>query len=127
MQLTNILRDVGEDARNGRIYLPLEDLRKFDVSTAQIRRFQFDEKLEALLRFEYDRARHYYDLAAKLLPKEDRRRMLAAEMMAQIYSEILEKIRRKRFRVFEGRVSLSKLRKLAILGAFTARGFLDAV
>ena len=52
--------------------------------------------------------------------------MLAAEMMAQIYSEILEKIRRRRFRVFEGRVRLSSLRKLAILGAFTARGLLDA-
>lgn len=127
LQLTNILRDVGEDARNGRIYLPLEDLKKFGVSAEQIRRLEFDGKVEALLRFEYERARGYYDLAAKLLPREDRRRMLAAEMMAQIYSEILEKIRRKNFRVFEGRVSLSKFRKLAILGAFTARGFLDAV
>lgn len=127
LQLTNILRDVGEDARNGRIYLPMEDLKKFGVSTEQIRRLQFDEKMEALLRFEYERAKRYYDLAAKLLPKDDRRRMQAAEMMAQIYSELLEKIRRRRFRVFEGRVSLSKFRKLAILGAFTARGFLDAV
>lgn len=127
LQLTNILRDVGEDALNGRIYLPMEDLMRFGVTTEQIRRHHFDEKMEALLRFEYERARRYFDLAAKLLPKEDRRRMQAAEMMAQIYSEILEKIRRKGFRVFEGRVSLSKFRKLAILGAFTARGFLDAV
>lgn len=127
LQLTNILRDVGEDARQGRLYLPLDDLKKFQVSAEQIRRLEFDDKLEALLRFEYERAKHYFEVAARLLPKEDRRRMLAAEMMAQIYLEILEKIRLRRFRVFEGRVSLSKFRKLAILGAFTARGLLDAV
>jgi len=127
LQLTNILRDVGEDARQGRIYLPMEDLRKFGVSTEQILRLEFDEQVEALLKFEYQRAKRYFNLAAKLLPKEDRRRMQAAEMMAQIYSELLEKIRQRHFQVFEGRVSLSKFRKLAILGAFTARGFLDAV
>lgn len=127
LQLTNILRDVGEDARLGRIYLPLEDLRKFNVTKEQIFRLEFDARVEALLGFEYRRAKGYFDLAAKLLPEEDRCRMQAAEVMAQIYSELLEKIRRRRFRVFEGRVSLSKFRKLAILGAFTARGLMDAV
>lgn len=127
LQLTNIIRDVGEDARLGRIYLPLEDLRRFNVSEAQLRELRFDDNMRALLEFEHGRARHYYDLAAQLLPREDRRRMMAAEMMAQIYAEILEKIRKKGFRVLHERISLGRLRKLAILGAFTARGFLDAV
>ena len=126
LQLTNIIRDVREDAERNRIYLPREDLRRFGVSEAQLIAQHFDEKVEALLAFEYNRARHYYDLAASLLPREDRKRMLAAEMMAGIYSAILDKIRRKRFRVFERRVRLSKLRKLAILGAYTARGLLPA-
>ncbi len=123
LQLTNILRDVGEDARLGRIYLPMEDLQRFGVSTEQILQLRFDEKVEALLRFEYERAKHYYELAAGLLPKEDRRRMLAAEMMSGIYAELLEKIRRKHFQVFEGRVSLGKLRKLAIMGRCAVRGW----
>lgn len=126
LQLTNIIRDISEDASRGRIYLPMEDLKKFNVEPTQILKHQFSENVASLLRHEYDRARHYFDLAASLLPKEDRRRLLAAEMMAQIYSEILEKIRRSKFRVFEGRVSLSKFRKLIILGAFTARGFLTS-
>jgi len=126
LQLTNIIRDVREDAERGRIYLPREDLRRFQVTEAQLIAQHFDEKVEALLRFEYARARHYYDEAARLLPKEDRRRMLAAEMMAGIYSAILDKIRRKKFRVFDRRVRLSKFRKLAILGAYTARGLLPA-
>jgi phytoene synthase len=126
LQLTNIIRDVREDAERGRIYLPREDLRRFHVSEAQLIAQHFDEKVEALLRFEYGRARHYYEEAARLLPREDRRRMLAAEMMAGIYSAILDKIRRKNFRVFDRRVRLSKFRKLAILGAYTARGLLPA-
>ena len=126
LQLTNIIRDVREDAERDRIYLPLEDLRRFNVTEAQLIAQHFDENVEALLRFEYGRARHYYNLASSLLPKEDRRRMLAAEMMAGIYSAILDKIRRMRFRVFERRVRLSKFRKLAILGAYTARGLLMA-
>ena len=124
LQLTNIVRDVGEDARNGRIYLPQEDLKKFGVSEEQILQLQFDSNVDSLLQFQYDRAVQYYSAAAALLPEEDRPQLQAAEMMAQIYSEILEKIRRKHFRVFEERVSLSKLRKLVILGAYAVRGFI---
>jgi phytoene synthase len=125
LQLTNILRDVAEDARRGRIYLPLEDLLKFGVSREQILALQFDAKVEALLCFAYQRARQYYDLAASLLPKEDRRRMLPAEMMAGIYAELLEKIRQKHFRVFESRIRLSKFRKLAILAKCAVKGWLN--
>lgn len=125
LQLTNILRDVGEDARQGRIYLPLEDLQRFDVSVEQILGLKFDGKVEALLSFESERAKHYYGLAASLLPKEDRRRMLPAEMMAGIYAELLDKIRRKHFRVFQERISLGKLRKLAIIGKCALTGWRD--
>ena len=127
LQLTNIIRDVGEDARRGRIYLPREALREFSVSEGQILALQHDEHLENLLSALYQRARRYYEQAAAILPREDRRSMMAAEMMAQVYSESLEKIRRKTFRVLHERIGLGKLRKLAILGAFTARGLLNAV
>lgn len=127
LQLTNIIRDVAEDARNGRIYLPLEDMRRFGVTEDQVLRLHHDGKIEALLRFEYTRARAFYETAAHLLPREDRRRMTASEMMAQIYSEILEKIRRRHFRVLDGRIGLSRLRKLTILGAFAIRGWINAV
>lgn len=127
LQLTNIIRDVGEDARNGRIYLPLEDLRRFNVTEKQLLDGEPPPAFEALMELQYQRAMFYYAEAERLLPEEDRHRMLAAEMMAQVYSEILEKIRRHHFQVFGRRIGLSKWRKFAILGAYTARGFMRAV
>lgn len=127
LQLTNIIRDVGEDARNGRIYLPLEDLRRFHITERQILEGRPPASFEALMEFQYQKAMHFYAEAERLLPEEDRHRMLAAEMMAQVYSEILQKIRKHRFQVFGRRIGLSKLRKFAILGAYTARGFMRAV
>jgi phytoene synthase len=127
LQLTNIIRDVGEDARNGRVYLPQEDLRSFGVTVEQLMSGEYTPQLLALMQFQYERARGFYLQAEKLLPAEDRRQMLAAEMMGQVYGEILEKIRRNRFRVFGPRISLSKLRKITILGAYTARGILRVV
>lgn len=124
LQLTNIVRDVAEDARNGRIYLPQEDLRKFGVTEGDLMEGVHTPAFENLMQHEHDRARGFFEQAARLLPKEDKRHMLAAEMMGQVYSEILEKIRQKRFRVFGPRIGLSKLRKIAILGAYTAKGFL---
>ena len=127
LQLTNIIRDVGEDARNGRVYLPQEDLQSFGVTEAQLMSGEYTPQLLALMQFQYERARGFYLQAEKLLPTEDRRQMLAAEMMGQVYGEILEKIRRNRFQVFGPRISLSKLRKITILGAYTARGILRVV
>lgn len=124
LQLTNIIRDVGEDARNGRIYLPQEDLRNFGVTDDQIIAGEYTPQLLRLMEFQYERARGFYLQAEKLLPGDERRQMLAAEMMGQVYGEILEKIRRSGFRIFGPRVSLSKLRKITILGAYTARGIL---
>jgi 15-cis-phytoene synthase len=127
LQITNIIRDVGEDARNGRIYLPQEDLRRFGVTEKQLARGVHTPEFESLMEFQYGRARAFYADAERLLPEVDRHTMLAAEMMAQVYSEILDKIRRRHFQVFGPRIGLGKLRKITILSAYTARGILGAV
>lgn len=127
LQLTNIIRDVAEDARNGRIYLPQEDLERHGVTEADLLEGRHTPGFEALMQVQHDRARAFFTQAATLLPKEDRRHMLAAEMMGQMYGEILEKIRQRRFQVFGPRIGLSKLRKIAILGAYTAKGLLRTV
>lgn len=125
LQLTNILRDVGQDAREtGRIYLPLEELRKHGVTEQQILEGRYDERFAALMRAEYERARGYYDLAASQLPKEDAGSMIAARMMGRIYSEILEKLYDCGFRVFDRRVRLHPLRKGMILGGYLLKGLL---
>lgn len=125
LQLTNIIRDVGEDARNdGRIYLPLEDLRRFGVTEDEILSGTYSTRFTELMRFEYDRARSYFASARELLPAEDRRHMISAEMMGQVYREILEKIARGGFRVLHQRVGLSKFRKLGILASYRVRGWL---
>lgn len=127
LQLTNIIRDVAEDAHNNRIYLPLEDLKQFHVTEEQIIRSEYTLNFESLMQFQYGRAKEFYQKAEQLLPAEDRHDMLAAEMMAQVYGEILEKIHAKRFQVFGKRIGLTKLRKFLILGAYTIRGLLRAV
>ena len=128
LQLTNILRDVGQDAREtGRIYLPLEDLRHFGVTEQQILDHHHDAGFRALMQRQYDRAKAYYDQATADLPQADRQSMVAAEMMAQIYSEILEKIRHLDFHVFEKRIGLHPLRKGLILAAYLLRSLIGAV
>lgn len=128
LQLTNILRDVGQDARDfGRIYLPLEDLRRFGMTANDVLEGTYDDRFVALMEFEYERTRHYYDMAAAQLPDEDRQAMVAAEMMGQIYREILEKIRARHFQVFDQRLRLSAIRKGVILGGYLLKGFLRMV
>jgi len=125
LQLTNILRDVGQDARdNGRIYLPLEDLHRHGVTEEQVLAGRHDEKFAALMQSEYELARRYYELAAGHIPKQDERALIAARMMAQVYGEILEKIRASGFRVLDRRVRLHPLRKAMILGGYAARRLL---
>jgi 15-cis-phytoene synthase len=123
LQLTNILRDVGQDAREtGRIYLPLEDLRRFNVTEQEILDGVCSDRLLSLLDDVARRADHYYELAESQLPAEDARALIAARMMAQIYREILVKLRRECFPVFERRVRLHPVRKAWILGSHLARG-----
>ncbi len=115
-QLTNIIRDVGEDAARGRIYLPLEDLARFDVSETEILNCIYGTRFRALIEFEAQRARQYYRDAVAALGDEDRRSMLAAEGMRLIYASLLERITRAGYRVFGRRVSLSAPRKLYLVG-----------
>jgi 15-cis-phytoene synthase len=111
-QLTNIIRDVGDDARKGRIYIPVNELQQFNVTAADILNFRHSEKFEALMRFQNERAQRTYDDALALLPKEDRRAQRPGLMMAAIYRTLLDEIARDNFQVLNQRVSLTPLRKL---------------
>ena len=111
-QLTNIIRDVGDDARKGRIYLPVNDLQKFGVTANDLLKLQHSDKFEALMRFQAERAQAIYDEALALLPKEDRRAQRPGLMMAAIYRTLLDEIQRDGFHVLNQRISLTPLRKL---------------
>jgi phytoene synthase len=110
-QLTNILRDIREDAERGRIYLPLEDLRRFGVSEADLRAGNRSEALIRLLRFETSRARQYYRESMPLLELIHPRSRPALWALISIYSRLLERIERRGFDVFSRRVRLSPLEK----------------
>jgi len=105
-QLTNIIRDVGDDARKGRIYLPVNELQQFNVTAADILNFRHSEKFEALMRYQAERAQRTYDEAMALLPKEDRRAQRPGLMMSAIYRTLLDEIEHDGFHV------LTPLRKL---------------
>jgi phytoene synthase len=113
-QLTNIVRDVGEDARKDRIYLPLEDLARFGVSAADILNRRHTDAFGQLISFEVERAEAAYTKALALLPAEDRRAQRPGLVMAAIYRTLLGEIRRDGHRVLEHRVALTPLRKLWI-------------
>ena len=111
-QLTNIIRDVGDDARKGRIYLPVNELQQFGVTANDLLKLQHTDKFEALMRFQAERAQAIYDEALALLPKEDRRAQRPGLMMAAIYRTLLDEIQRDGFHVLNQRISLTPLRKL---------------
>jgi phytoene synthase len=111
-QLTNIIRDVGDDARKGRIYIPVNELQQFNVTAADILNFRHSEKFEALMQFQNERAQRTYDEALALLPKQDRRAQRPGLMMAAIYRTLLDEIALEKFQVLNQRISLTPLRKL---------------
>jgi phytoene synthase len=111
-QLTNIIRDVGDDARKGRIYLPVNELQQFGVTANDLLKLQHSEKFEALMAFQAKRAQAIYDEALALLPKEDRRAQRPGLMMASIYRTLLDEIQRDGYHVLNQRISLTPLRKL---------------
>ena len=113
-QLTNILRDVKEDAESGRIYLPLEDLRKFGYTAEELRRGVVDERFRRLMRFEAERARKYYAAARNLLPLVEDSSRPALWAMIKIYERILDKIEGQQFDVFRHRIHLAGAEKLSI-------------
>lgn len=116
LQLTNILRDVRTDAGRGRIYLPLDELKKFNVTEAEILDSKYSENYHALAVSVAGRARHFYQLARKTLPPEDRKAMVAAELMGSVYWHLLLKLEANRFNVFGPKpLKLSKPHKLALI------------
>lgn len=121
-QLTNIIRDVREDAGRGRIYLPLEDLERFDVKEAELIAGQHSERFERLMAFQAQRAREFYALAESALPQEDRTSLLTAEAMRLIYSALLRRIVKSRYRVMDGKLSLSAPHKILLVGRAWASG-----
>src|SRR5450759_3680092 len=116
LQFTNILRDVRTDAERGRIYLPLAELKKFNVTETEILNFKYSENYHALAASVAGRAKHFYQLARKNLPAEDRRAMVAAELMGSVYWRLLQKLEAKKFNVFGPQpLKLSKPHKLALI------------
>ena len=113
-QLTNILRDVGEDARRGRIYLPQDDLQRFGVAQSSLTSGAPSEAFQRLMTFETDRAREWYARAFDKLDARDRRTQRAGLIMAAIYQTLLDEIARDGFNVLDRRTSLTPLRKLWI-------------
>jgi phytoene synthase len=114
LQLVNILRDIQSDARRGRIYLPREDLDRFGVPPEALLSGLYNDPFVELMTLEGDRARHFFGVAHQLLPPQDRRAMVAAEIMAAIYWRLLGRIQKRRYNVFGERVRLPALEKLWI-------------
>lgn len=121
-QMTNIIRDVGEDARKGRIYLPVNELQQFKVTAADILNARHSPEFEALMQFQYERAQKLYDEALALLPPEDRRAQRTGLIMAAIYRTLLSEIQRDDFHVLTQRISLTPIRKLWLAWKTYIRG-----
>ena len=125
LQLTNIIRDVGADLKNGRVYLPAEDLARFRVTEDDLRAGRVTPAVRALLRYECERARAYYAKAAATLPPADRRNLLAAEIMGAIYFEILRRIERAGYDVFSRRIRVPRPFRAVIALRLWARAMLS--
>lgn len=110
-QLTNIIRDVGDDARRGRIYLPVDDMQKFNVKASEIIDRQHSDRFVELMRFQTERAKQCYREAMQALPEVDRRAQRPGLMMAAIYYALLDEIERDNWQVLDQRISLTPIRK----------------
>jgi phytoene synthase len=122
LQLTNIIRDVGEDALRDRIYLPVSDLQMFDVKAHEILKRTYSDRFTALMKFQADRAHALYDDALALLPAEDSRPQKPGLMMASIYRTLLREIEASNFSVLHQRIGLTPLRKLWLAWKVQALG-----
>ena len=123
-QLTNIIRDVGEDAMRGRIYLPISELQQFDVKAHEITKREYSERFTTLMRFQAERAHRLYDEAFALLPEGDRRAQKPGLMMANIYRTLLREIEADNFQVLHQRTSLTPLRKFWLAWKVQALGMM---
>ncbi len=114
LQLTNIVRDVGADARDGRVYLPQQDLRGFGVTEDDLVAGRYGERFVRLMEHQAARARQFYAAAAAAYPTADARSLIAAQIMGGIYRALLDEIEARRFAVLGERVTLPARRKIAI-------------
>jgi len=114
LQLTNIIRDVKDDAKKGRIYIPREDMERFGYTEDDLLNFRYTPEFVNLMRFQFDRACSYFDAAHNALRDEDKRFFFAARVMWSIYAHVLRRIERRNFNVFEGHISISTILKLLI-------------
>jgi len=121
-QLTNIIRDVGEDAMRGRIYLPVNELQQFDVKAHEVLQRVHSERFVKLMQFQAERAHSLYDRALTLLPAQDLRAQKPGLMMASIYRTLLREIEHENFQVLHQRISLTPLRKLWLAWKVQALG-----
>ena len=121
-QLTNIIRDVGEDARRGRVYLPLDELKRFEVPVADILNARHSDNFRRLMEFQIERAEQFYAQALAALPAIDRKSQRPGLMMAAIYRTLLDEIKRDGSQVLNQRTSLTPLRKLWIAWRTWMRG-----
>lgn len=121
-QLTNIIRDVGEDARRGRVYLPIDELQRFNVPIADILNSRYSDNFKQLMDFQIERAEQYYMQAMSALPEIDRKTQRPGLVMAAIYRTLLEEIKRDGCQVLNQRTSLTPLRKLWIAWRTWIRG-----
>jgi 15-cis-phytoene synthase len=126
LQMTNIIRDVGRDVQNGRIYLPQEDLAQFRYSETELIQRHYNERFVQLMEFQARRAREFFANAAAALPAEDRRAMTPAEIMGSVYSGLLRRIELDKFRVFEKDYHLTKIEKAGRIAAQLFKSFLNA-
>jgi len=122
LQLTNIIRDVGEDGMRGRIYLPVNELKQFDVKAHEILKRTYSDRFTALMQFQAQRAHGLYDEALALLPAEDRRAQKPGLMMASIYRALLREIEADNFQVLHQRIHLTPLRKMWLAWKVQALG-----
>lgn len=126
LQLTNIIRDVGDDARRGRIYLPMSELQQFDVKANEVLQrhapWGYSDRFLALMRFQAERAHRTYDDALALLPDTERAAQRPGLMMANIYRALLREIEADDFQVLHQRTSLTPMRKLWIAARTQLRG-----
>ena len=122
LQLTNIIRDVGEDALRGRIYLPVNELQQFDVKAHEVLKRTYSDRFTALMQFQAQRAHTLYDQALALLPEVDRRAQKPGLMMASIYRTLLREIEASQFQVLHQRIRLTPLRKMWLAWKVQALG-----
>ncbi len=114
LQLTNILRDVKKDAQMGRIYLPLDDLKRFNYSEEELFKNVYNQNFVSLMKFEAQRAKMFFEVATRSLRYEDKPAMLAARAMQHIYFNLLKKLEEKNFNVFSNDINVSRIQKTAI-------------